>query len=457
MLRSFRSLFQNWISIAGAAITTVAALLFVAVFLFDAFGYHSNPYIGIVFFLIVPAIFLCGLAIVPIGIWREHRRRRTGHAPSRLHWPRIDLNDRHTRHVAVAVLLLTVVNVLIVSLAAYRGIEQMDSVSFCGQVCHEVMQPEFVAYQDGPHARVVCVQCHIGPGAPWFVRSKIDGVRQVVAVLRNSHSRPIASPVRDLRPAREVCEQCHWPEKFHGDKIVTIREYADDENNTETVTTLRVKVGGGSERLGVATGIHWHMNVANEIEYVATDDKRQEIGYVRLRDRMGNVREYFAEGVTREQLDNGERRRMDCMDCHNRPSHPFAPSAERAVDNAIATGEISQRLPFVRREAVAAVKEAYQDEQAALDAIARRLRGFYRDKYRDIYDRGRSEVERSVRTTQALYQRNIFPSMKVGWGTYPSNIGHVASPGCFRCHDESHKTKDGRAISQECELCHTIS
>jgi hypothetical protein len=453
MFTEFRSLFQNWISIAGAVITSVAAVLFVAVFLFDLFGFHSNPYIGIVFFLVVPAIFLVGLLIVPLGMWRERRRRRAGHQAQ---WPRIDLNDRHTRRVAFAVVLLTIVNVLIVSLAAYRGVEEMDSVAFCGQVCHEVMEPEFIAYQDGPHSRVSCVQCHIGPGAPFFVRSKIDGVRQVFAVMMNSHDRPIPSPVRTLRPAREVCEQCHWPEKFHGDKVTVIREYADDEENSETLTTLQVHVGGGSQRLGIATGIHWHMNVANEIEYVATDDKRQEIGYVRLKDRFGNVKEYYAEGVTRDRIAAGERRVMDCMDCHNRPSHPFAPSAERAVDEAMAIGEISRKLPFAKREAVAALKETYPGQQVALDAIAERLRGFYRENYRTVYDSQRQDVERSVRAAQALYRRNVFPSMNVGWGTYPNNIGHVAFPGCFRCHDDNHKAADGSVIRQDCELCHTF-
>jgi hypothetical protein len=456
MLDSFRSLFQNWISITGGIITSIAAVLFVTVFLFDLFGYHTNPYIGIVFFLIVPGIFLLGLLIIPIGLWRERRRRRAGHPPSRPHWPKIDLNDRRTRQVAFAVLLLTAANVLIVSLAAYRGIEEMDSVAFCGQVCHEVMEPEFVAYQDGPHSRVACVQCHIGPGATFLVRSKIDGVRQVFAVLMNSHERPIPSPVRTLRPAREVCEQCHWPEKFHGDSVNVIREFAEDEANTESTTTLQVHVGGGSDRLGIAEGIHWHMNVANDIEYVALDDKRQEIGYVRLRDREGNVREYWAEGVPRDKIAAGERRRMDCMDCHNRPAHPFAPSAERAVDGAMAFGEISPKLPYAKREAVAALKDAYPDQQAALDAIAERLRTYYRENHRAVYDGQRADVERAVRATQALYRRNVFPSMKVGWGTYPNNIGHIAFPGCFRCHDENHKAADGSTIRQECDLCHTF-
>jgi hypothetical protein len=373
-----------------------------------------------------------------------------------LRWPRFDLNDPTQRTAAFIVAVLTMANVVIVSLAAYRGIEYMDSVQFCGQVCHGVMKPEFTAYQDGPHSRVTCVQCHIGPGASWFARSKLSGTRQVFAVSLNTFSRPIPSPVQNLRPAREVCEQCHWPEKFHGDKIQRVFEYAEDEANTESVTTLDVHVGGGSERLGIATGIHWHMNVANEIEYIATDDKRQVIPYVRLKDRFGNVREYTAEGVTPDQLAKGERRRMDCMDCHNRPSHPMAPTAEKAVNSAMAQGEIPKNLPYVRREAVKALKATFATQEAADEGISRALREFYRTQYQQVYMTRRQDVERAVTSAQNVYNRNVFPEMNVQFGTYPNNIGHMDSPGCFRCHDDNHKTKDGKTISQDCDTCHHI-
>jgi hypothetical protein len=456
MLAAFRSLFRHTVSIVGAVLATMGAVAFIIVFFADLFGLHSNPYIGIVFFLVLPGVFMLGLVLVPIGVWLERRRLRAGKPPSEHHWPRIDLNNARQRGIAFSVLALTIVNVIVVSLASYRGVEYMDSVEFCGQVCHEVMQPEFVAYQDGPHARVTCVECHIGSGAPWFVRSKLSGTRQVFAVMFDSHERPIPSPVENLRPARDTCEQCHWPEKFHGDKIETVREYSEDEENTETVTTLQIHVGGGSARLGIATGIHWHMSVANQVEYIATDATRQVIPWVRLRDPNGRVKEYVVDGFTPEQLASGERRTMDCMDCHNRPSHPFALSAERAVDDAMAMGEISKALPFIKREAVAALKEAYTDQQAAAEAIATRLREFYRKNYLAVYNGERQAVERAVNATQNLYRRNVFPSMRVTWGTYPNNIGHVAFPGCFRCHDEEHKASDGSVIRQDCELCHAM-
>jgi hypothetical protein len=448
-------LIRSPISIAGMVLTTVSAATFLVVFFADLFGLHTNPYLGILFFLVLPGIFIFGLVLIPFGAWIERRRRARGRA-AETRWPRVDLNDPIQRRAAVIIFGLTMANVVIVSLAAYRGVEYMDSPQFCGQVCHTVMKPEFSAYQDSAHSRVACVQCHIGPGASWFARSKVSGIRQVFAVSFHTYSRPIPSPVQNLRPARDTCEQCHWPEKFHGDKIRRVVEYSEDEKNTESVTTLQVHVGGGSERLGIAQGIHWHMNVANEVEYIATDEKRQVIPWVRVKDHTGAVREYVADGATPDQLAKGERRRMDCMDCHNRPAHPMAPTPERAVNERMASGEIPPTLPFVRREAVKALKAGYASQEAAGDAIARVLREFYRAQASDVYMSRRQDVEKAVNATTDIYRRSVFPEMNVQFGTYPNNIGHMDFPGCFRCHDDNHKTKDGRKIGQDCDSCHSI-
>jgi NapC/NirT cytochrome c family, N-terminal region len=449
-------LIRSPISVAGMVLTTISASVFLIVFLADLFGLHTNPYLGILFFLVLPGVFLFGLALIPLGAWLERRRRARGRPSSQIHWPRVDLNDPVHRRAAVIAFALTMANIVIVSLAAYRGIEYMDSVQFCGQVCHSVMKPEFTAYQDGPHSRVTCVQCHIGAGASWFAKSKVSGTRQVLAVTFHTYSRPIPSPVQNLRPARDTCEQCHWPEKFHGDKIVRVFEYGEDEKNTESITTLQVHVGGGSERLGIAQGIHWHMNVANEVEYIATDDKRQVIPWVRVKDRFGNVREYTAEGAKPEDLAKGERRRMDCMDCHNRPSHPMAATPERAVNQRMARGDIPKTLPFVRRETVKALKASYPSQERAEEGISRSLRDFYRSQFPTEFMSRRQEVEKAANAAMDIYRRNVFPEMNVAFGTYPNNIGHMDFPGCFRCHDDSHASKDGKKIGQDCETCHKI-
>jgi len=445
---------RNPLSFAGAVLVTLSAVLFLFVYALELFAAHTNPYIGMVFFLLMPGLFVLGLLLIPLGMWRERRREQRGirRAPG---WPVLDMNDGHVRRTVATVVVLTIVNVLIVGLASFKGVEYMDSVSFCGQVCHEVMKPEFTSYLAGPHARVKCVECHIGPGAPWFVRSKLSGARQLYAVTFNTHSRPIPSPVENLRPARDTCEQCHWPAKFHGDKIRALREYADDAAATESVTVMRLHVGGGSESLGPVSGIHWHTSRQEMIEYVATDDKRQVIASVRLTDANGRVKEWTAPDVTPAALAKGEHRQMDCMDCHNRPSHQFAATAERAVDQAIANGELERTLPFIRREAVRVVKQTYPTQDAAFAGIASSLTTFYSTSNAPTPPDPHS-VTRAIAAVQRVYGRNVFPTMKVTWGTYANNLGHLDFPGCFRCHDDNHKAKDGTTISQDCELCHKM-
>ena len=445
-------LVRNPISLAGAVLVTVSAVVFFILYLIELLGYFRNPYAGLLVFVAVPAVFVLGLLLIPIGMIWERRRPGAAFEGAR-RWPLIDLNDPMQRRMTLFVAAATLANSLILSIASYGAVHYMESPSFCGQTCHRPMEPEFTAYQTGPHSRVGCVACHVGAGATYFARAKLSGTRQMLAVMRGNYRKPIPSPVHTLRPARDTCEECHWPDKFYGDQIRIVREYANDKANSESVTTVRVHVGGGSDRMGVATGIHWHMNLANEIEYIALDEQRQKIPYVRLKDSQGNVREYVAEGVTQEQLARGERRRMDCMDCHSRPSHTFEASAERAVDAAIATGRISRSLPFVRREAVKALTAEYPSQEAAQRGLEQALQQFFGGQ--PAVDA--TAVRRAIASTQEIYRHNIFPTMKVRWGTYSNELGHIDFPGCFRCHDDSHKAKDGKAVRQDCDLCHEIT
>jgi len=440
------------LTILGAWLVTVTAFLFLLVFLIDLFRLHENPYFGLVFFLVLPFFFVLGLLLIPFGIVLEHRRLRKGLAPARI--PPIDLNNPTHRRVVAGILALTFVNVLIVSLAAYRGVEYMDSTQFCGQVCHTVMEPEFVAHRDGPHSRVTCVECHVGAGAQSYLYYKLNGMRQLANLVNDSYPRPIPTPVHNLRPARNTCETCHWPEKFHGDKVEIVPEYGSDEKNTSASTRLVLHIGGGLPEFGLGAGIHWHTNPRNVVEYVATDEKRQEIPYVKLTDPDGHVYEFRAPGADESKIAASEHRQMDCVDCHNRPTHAFFATPERAVDSAIATGAIAPSLPFARKEAVEVLKTDYSDRDAADREIDRRLRAFYAAN--PAASSHASDVNRLVKATQFLYERNVFPAMKVTWGTHLNNLGHTDAPGCFRCHDDQHKTADGRVIKQDCDLCHEI-
>jgi nitrate/TMAO reductase-like tetraheme cytochrome c subunit len=443
---------SNNLTLVGAVLTTSAGLTLVGLFFVELLqGGPSSPYAGIVFYLILPGVFALGLALMPLGVfWRRRRLRASGEgrpAPIRLSWA-----DPLMRRAMVLAGGATVANVLIMGAASYKGIEEMDSVQFCGLTCHSVMAPEYAAYEGSPHSRVACVDCHIGPGAPWFVRSKLSGTRQIFAVAFGTYSRPIPSPVEHLRPARETCEQCHWPAKFQGDRLLVKTSYAEDEANTPSYTVLLLKVGGRT--YGHSIGIHGrHLGKEGRVVYETSDRKRSVITRVSYREDDGSQVEFVADDGADAPV--VERRTMDCMDCHNRPTHTFQMPGP-ALDKAISEGGISSKLPFVKKEALALLKATYPDQATARRKIHEGLTTFYQQKYPKVWTVQQSLVEQAAQETSTIYCRNVFPNMKVTWGTYPNYLGHEESVGCFRCHDESHTSKDGRTITQDCSACHEL-
>jgi len=382
----------DWIASVGAIVTTTSA----AVFLTFAFQSFSNPYYGIIVFLVFPAFFVLGLVLIPIGVGRCSRKRG-----GLRNIPQVSVTGPAAIQFFALIALLTVVNVAIVSAGTYTGVRYMDSNQFCGTVCHTVMTPEYTAYKNSPHSRVECVSCHMGPGATWFVHYKLSGIGQLFGVTFNTYHRPIPSGIHSLRPSQDTCEQCHWPERFQADRLKVIRRYDEDERNTQKVTVLMMHVG---------TKIH-KAHVGRDIQYIAADAARQDIPWV------------SANGVVYKARDAaGERRKMDCIDCHNRPTHAFDMPAP-AVDAALESGELDRSIPYAKRDAVLELT-------------------------------GKKPLEAAAPAVKRIYARNIFPEMMVSWGTYPNNIGHDLFPGCFRCHDDNHKNDSGKTITQECSTCH---
>ncbi len=442
------ALARHPLSIAGALITTASAVLFLALAAAMLAGWFHNPYAGLLIFVVIPAIFVMGLLLIPAGMWLQRRKvERDPNAP--VEWPVFDFRRSDVRRNALVFLALTAVNVLIVLLAGIGSLHWMESPSFCGQVCHTPMHPQFTAWQNASHARVACVGCHIGEGAAAFVHAKLAGVRQLAHVATDSVPRPIPPGV-DMPPGSqmEACAGCHLRGRVAADRIRVIREYADDEANTETMTVLQMHMGDAASS---RRSIHWHADPAIHIEYVATDQERQTIPYVRVTDAKGQVKEYVTPDVTEQIVTSGHRRLMECSDCHNTVGHPISPAPERAVDRAIADGRISRQLPFVRREGVRLLKASHASEDETARAIDSELRSFYQSRGGAI---DQQAVSQAVVALQDLYRRNVFPPMKVTWGTYPDNKGHMTSSGCFRCHDDTHAAKDGSKISADCEYCH---
>jgi len=439
---------DNGISLTGVVLVTTSAVLWFLLLPVTWGGGILNPYLGILVYLALPGLFFLGLLLMPLGIARKRRQLRAqGHAETPI---TIDFRGPAFRHLIVFFGVTTFANLVIGSQLTYQAVSYMDTVSFCGKTCHTVMQPEYTAYQNSPHSRVECVGCHIGPGASWFVRSKLSGVRQIFAVTLHTYSTPIPTPVRNLRPARETCEACHWPEKFTGDRLEILPKFGDDAANTRTETVLLMHIGGGNTR-----GIHGvHVGPGVTIRY-ASDESRQNIPWVSYQSGSTAPVTYTAEGFKPENLDKLTTRVMDCVDCHNRPAHTFQ-LPERAVDEQLSAGAISPGLPEAKKQSVALLKASYATREDAASRLPASFENFYKQKYPDVYAAREPEIQRSAEGVLEVYNRNIFPAMKITWGSYPNNLGHMDFPGCFRCHDDSHSSANKQKITQDCNACHNV-
>ncbi len=452
---------NNPVSITGIVITTVSGLSIVTFLLIELSGGFHNPYIGIFAYVILPAVFLAGLLVIPVGMWLRRRRlvAEGVSAEERRRFPRLDFNSPQLRRLATLVLALTGVNAVIFGLSSFLAVEHMESVEFCGTTCHTVMQPEYTAYQQSPHSRVTCVQCHIGPGASWFIRSKIDGLRQVWRTMRDTYERPVETPLLTLRPARETCEQCHWPEKHYGDKIHVFARFDDDEANTPSYTAMLFKTGGGTLDTGRHGGIHWwHIFSDNKIRFV-TDEKRNDVSWVELTTPDGEVRTYTREDdeLPPSQEIEARARVMDCIDCHNRPTHLMEVPG-KALDEILEYRPELVALPFFKREALAAVEsDGYPTHVEGVNAVREAVRGFYQESYPEVWRDRKQVVESGADAASRVYARSFFPEMETNWETHPNHIGHEDFTGCFRCHDEELATADGEhVISLDCEKCHAF-
>ncbi len=451
-------LWNNPVTMLGLFVVVVSMILLLTFGLFSIISPSPNPYVDIVGYLIIPGFLATGVGLTPFGIllksWWLRKRDPTQRLAFR--FPRVDLNDPKQRRAAKYFIGGTFVLLPVVGVTSYHGYHFTDSTEFCAQACHSVMEPQAVAFKESPHARVTCAECHIGSGASWFVKSKLSGTRQVLAMWNKSYSRPIEPAISELRPARDTCEQCHWPQKFFGTQLKQVVRYASDEANTPTEVSVLLKIGGGDESTGKPEGIHFHMALAGAIQYVAVDETLQHIPWVKWVDVAGDEWIFRSDGKpSSDPLPEGHLRSLDCMDCHNRPAHKFRAPSD-AVDIQLAIGRIDTTLPFIKREAVAVLSEPYPDRETGEAKIGKEIIDFYKQKYPEVWSDRKASVKLAVDRVREIYRRNMFPSMDVDWRTYPDNIGHKYSAGCFRCHDGKHVDQRGRVIRTDCNMCHTF-
>ncbi len=442
-----RGLSQNLISMAGMIMAAIGFIAGTALIVVDAQNHFENPYTGIFTYMVIPVILGGGLLLILVGVLLE-RRRRLQHGGEVRKLPVINLNETRQFKSFTLVVIVTLLFIAISMVGSYRAYHFTESVEFCGITCHEVMKPEYTAYQNSPHANAACAKCHIGPGADFFVKSKINGLRQVYSVLFSKYSRPIPTPVHNLRPAKETCYECHWPEKFFGAVELKRTYFRADKKNSPWTIQMLLKVGGGGNDDGNAQGIHWHMAKNLKIEYIAADDRRQEIPWVRMTTPDGKQTVFQTEGseLTEEEIANAEIRTMDCIDCHNRPTHQYH-SPEQSLNNAMARNQISADLPNIKATGIELLTDDYETEAQALDAIRKGMTEAYPD--------GGEQAAQASAAIQRIFSQNFFPEMKVSWQGYPDNIGHMITPGCFRCHNGDHKS-EGQIITRDCNACHTI-
>jgi len=443
---------KNWMSLIGATIALVSLFMIIFLFIITTFFSAQPIYMGLIIYMLLPGILFIGLLLIPIGMIIS-RKKVTGS-----HLPFIDLNDKRHRNATFIFIVGTAIFFLFSAVGSYEAFHYTESVEFCGKLCHSVMQPEYDAYQHSSHARVACAECHIGSGADWFVKAKLSGLHQVYAVLADNFSRPIATPIANLRPARETCEQCHWPQKFYANKQRLERHYLNDEENTEWDIYLNMKLGSAHSALGFEEGIHWHINPEVKIEYISISDKKEDIPWVKYTNsKTGESRIYISEESTlsEAEIEAGSKSTMDCMDCHNRPAHSYKPPAF-FVNEAITAGEIPVELPEIKSLSMQICAEDFSTADSAMDYIKTTITEFYQSNYEEISETKPELIERAITGLQAKYKVNIFPEMKVKWSEYPNHIGHLEFNGCFRCHDDQHVSESGEVISKDCNTCHTI-
>ena len=449
---------KNIVSIIGAFIALISfiiiLILFTASILFDL----GSSYIGIFIYIVLPIVLFLGLILIPVGIIRYKKKQRRSSEKEVKEWPVIDFNVLSVRNAAVVFIAGTIVFLILTSIGSFEAFHLTESNEFCGKLCHQVMEPEYTAYHESSHERVDCVDCHVGSGAGWYVRRKLSGLYQVYSVVFKKYPQPIPTPITSLRPARETCEECHWTEKFYDRKIKTKRSYLADESTTEWDIQLLMKTNASYSAHGLQEGIHWHINPDVKIEYKLSPNDRNDIPWVRYTNlKTGETHIYTEEENTVQEshLDSLELRVMDCIDCHNRPSHNFKTPAN-FIDDLITAGDIPQNLPDIKVVAMDVLNTEYDNTDSAMANIKTYMKEYYEIMYPEILEDQKEILENAITSVQNGYKKNIFPEMKVNWKVYPVHMGHLETDGCYRCHNDNHKTKEGRTISRDCNLCHHI-
>ncbi|NVO02156.1 MAG: NapC/NirT family cytochrome c [Bacteroidetes bacterium] len=448
------SSYRNPISFLGMIVSTIALITFIILFIVMSISGVGGAYLGLYTFIIVPSFLIMGFVLILGGSYL--RRRRLRKDPSFKPFTTINFNDKSHRKTVFKFSVVTLIFILMTIFGSTEAIHYSESVEFCGTVCHS-MDPEFTAYQHSSHANVPCVECHVGAGSAYFIKAKLSGIKMLWKTFTGECERPIYTPIRNLRPAAETCEKCHWPQKFFPNSLHHEKYFLSDSLNSEWNIVLNMKVGSNHQASGMLEGIHWHINPDVTMEY-KSNEKRDTIYWVKYTNKKtGKVSTYKDESakISDSKLNEIETRKMDCMDCHNRPAHEFR-SPTYFVDLYLASSKASTEIPWLKRAAMEALTTVYSTNEGANSEITSKMGNFYKKQYPDIYTKYSKEINSAITDVKTYYSQNAFPEMNVTFASYPRHIGHFETNGCFRCHNDKHKTTEGKVISKDCNLCHNI-
>ncbi len=449
--------FYNYISYLGTIIAFIAWITLIF-FIAQIYVFRiENVYFDLYTFIVTPAFLVLGHVLIPLGMYLKRKKLKKGIQVSDEKLFVLNLRDSRTRNAIMIFSVVTVFFVISTVVGSYKAFHYTESIEFCGKLCHKVMMPEYIAYQNSPHARVTCAECHVGEGADFYVKSKMSGMRQVWKYNLGTYPRPIPTPIENLRPARETCEKCHWPQKFYTNALRKEKYFLADSANTEWNILLNMKIGSSHQSLGLSGGIHWHINPDVQIDYKA-NNKRDTIYWVRIKDKKTGTETIYKDDelVAKPELAaKMEERGMDCMDCHNRPSHEFR-SPSKYVNELMAGQNKIAAIPWFKSAAMEALKLPYNTTDSAKTEIKNKIVAFYQEKYPDLYKKSNKEILLAINDVEDEYFKNAFPEMKVNYSAYPRHIGHLETNGCFRCHNNKFKSPSGKVISKDCNLCHTI-
>lgn len=449
----------NWMSGIGSALAALGGTAIVFQVLVEWISGGGSGYAGLA---LLPAALLVavGAALVLAGWLRERRRQRRGERSSFYDTVVVD-PFAFVRERGLWFPPLVVAAAALVFLAFGSGsvgvVELSESNEFCTQACHSVMGPEAIAYEDTAHSRIPCVECHVGAGPEGFFAAKLGGLRQLYALASDTVTRPIPTPIHGAPIDRALCESCHTPEHDAGFEARQTTYFLSGEDIYPVRLAMAVKVGGGDGALKPGHGVHYHMQIARSVEYIARDPQRQEIAWVRVTGADGSQRVYESDSDALSEEEKAELavRTMECIDCHSRPAHRFAPAVE-SVNLALEAEALSHELPSIKVVSVQALDGDYASTPQALEGIAAHLRDFYEEEHPEVLEEQSEELEASIAALGAIYQRTIFPEMKADWRAHPDDSSHLNSPGCFRCHNDDLMDADGEGIATDCTACHSV-